>query len=133
MRGQYLVAKEIAHTLTCGEQLAQTEPKLSYQWRTDTERQHISVGEVEMLTTLLTVKDTDGAIRWMDYSELQASYRDDEKAKRIINQIQIRLLGAQPAGQTDSMANTHCTGLFSMGNDGHGRRRAGQTKIVGAP
>ena len=96
VRGQYLVAKEIARTLSCGEQLAGTEPKLSYQWKTDAERQHISAGELELLTTLLTVKDADGTARWMDYSELQASYQNDKKAQWIINQMQTCLLGANP-------------------------------------
>jgi hypothetical protein len=96
VRGQYLVAKEIARTLTFGEQLAETEPKLSYIWKTYSEQQHIGVGELELLVTLLTVRDADGATRWMDYSELQAKYHDDEKARLIIDQIQMRLLGANP-------------------------------------
>lgn len=96
VRGQYLVAKEIARVLTSGEELAETEPKLSYIWKTEAERQHIGLGELELLITLLTVRDTDGATRWMDYSELQDSYREDEKARRIINRIQMRLLGANP-------------------------------------
>ena len=32
----------------------------------------------------------------MDYSKLQAKYQGDEKARLIINRIQIRLLGANP-------------------------------------
>jgi hypothetical protein len=96
VRGQYLVAKELARTLRRGIQLARTEPRLTYQWETEVERQHIGLGELEELTKLLTVNDTDGTIRWMDYSELEASYQNDVNANRIINQFQIRLLGANP-------------------------------------
>jgi hypothetical protein len=96
VRGQYLVAKEIARTLTSGVQLAETEPQLEYLWKTDADRQHVGIGELEMLVTLLTVKEPDGTSRWMDYGELEASYHNDGKAQKIINQIQIPLLGANP-------------------------------------
>lgn len=96
VRGQYLVAKELARTLTCGEELAETEPQLNYRWKTEIERQHIGLGELELLITLLTVRDADGITRWMDFSELQISYQNDEKARQVINQIQMRLLGANP-------------------------------------
>jgi hypothetical protein len=95
VRGQYLVAKEIARTLTMGAELAEAAPKLAYQWKSKAERQHIGATELELLTALLTVKDNDG-VRWMDYSELQASYQNNDKAKLIINRIQRRLLGANP-------------------------------------
>jgi hypothetical protein len=96
VRGQYLVAKELARTLRRGQQLARTEPQLNYQWKTELDRQHIGLGELEMITKLLTVNDADGTIRWMDYSELEASYQNDTRANQIINQFQIRLLGANP-------------------------------------
>jgi hypothetical protein len=96
LRGQYLVAKEIARTLTSGEQLAETEPRLDYRWTTDADRQHIGVGELEMLITLATVREPDGTTRWMDYAELEASYQNDGKAEKIINQVQIPLLRANP-------------------------------------
>jgi hypothetical protein len=96
VRGQYLVAKEIARTLTCGQQLAETDPQLNYRWKTKTERQYIGVGELEMLVTLLTIRDPDGSTRWMDYTEFQASYQNDERARQLVNRIQIPLLGANP-------------------------------------
>jgi hypothetical protein len=96
VRGQYLVAKEIARTLTCGQQLAEASPKLDYRWRTPAERQHIGVGELEMLVKLLTVRDADGVIHTMDYSDFQACYQNDDQARRVINYIQIRLAGANP-------------------------------------
>ena len=95
VRGQYLVAKEIARTLTSGQQLAETEPQLGYRWTSDADRQHVSVGALEMLITLLTVKETDGT-RWMDYAELEAAYHSGGLAERLIDQIQIPLLGANP-------------------------------------
>lgn len=96
VRGQYMVAKEIAVTLTSGEQIAEIEPQLSYHWKTEAERQHIGVGELEQLITLLTLRDADGTTRWMDYSELESSYRNDQKAREIINPIQMRLISANP-------------------------------------
>jgi hypothetical protein len=96
VRGQYLVAKEIARTLTSGVLLAETEPQLDYRWKTDADRQHIGIGELEMLITLLTVREPDGTPRWMDYGELEASYQNDAKAQKIINQVQIPLLRANP-------------------------------------
>lgn len=96
VRGQYLVAKELARTLTCGEQLADTNPKLHYRWETWAERQHIGVGELEMLVKLLTVRDADGVTRSMDYSEFQACYQNDKEARRVINYSQVRLAGANP-------------------------------------
>jgi hypothetical protein len=96
VRGQYLVAKEIARTLTCGQQLAETNPKLDYRWKNQAERQHIGVGELEMLVKLLTVRDADGVTRSMDYSEFQACYQNDNQARRVINYSQVRLAGANP-------------------------------------
>jgi hypothetical protein len=96
VRGQYLVAKEIARTLTCGQQLAEANPKLDYRWRTQAERQHIGVGELEMLVKLLTVRDADGVIHRMDYSEFQSCYQNDDQARRVIDYSQIRLAGANP-------------------------------------
>lgn len=96
VRGQYLVAKEIARTLTSGVPLAETEPQLDYQWKSDADRQHIGVGELEMLITLLTVREPDGTTHWMDYGELEAGYQNDERAQKIINQVQIPLLRANP-------------------------------------
>ncbi len=96
VRGQYLVAKEIARTLTSGVRLSETEPQLDYPWKTDADRQHIGISELEMLITLLTVREPDGTPRWMDYGELESSYQNDSKAQKIINQIQIPLLRANP-------------------------------------
>jgi hypothetical protein len=96
VRGQYLVAKEIARTLTCGQQLAETNPKLDYRWRNPAERQHIGIGELEMLVKLLSVTDANGVTRPMDYSEFQACCQNDNRARRVVSYIEIRLAEANP-------------------------------------